>query len=343
PGWGYAWLPSPTATAAKPRIVTADGTTVRNEFFEAELDPTTGMLRSFRDSRSRVNRIGQMLVYQPGSAMKANRVQVIAAGAAVGIVQAEGELVDEHGVTLAEYKQTIRAVMGRPVLELRVELKPRKQPEGYPWHAYFGARFAWRDDRAVLFRGVDGSTYPTHANRPCSPDFAEIRFGSQRTFVFTGGLPFLQKQGGRMLDAVLVCQGEATSQFDFLLAMDREHPMHTAQGWVSPATVVPTELGPPPAGASGWLASLDWPGLLPTALRPIAPGPEASRAVLLRTQEIAGFGGVAELRFARDAARAYGTNLLGETGTGSPLNLLGDAVQLEFSAHELNTTRIEWR
>ena len=43
--------------------------------FEAEIDPATGGLRAFRDLRSRVNRIGQQLVYNPGSRMEAREVR----------------------------------------------------------------------------------------------------------------------------------------------------------------------------------------------------------------------------------------------------------------------------
>ena len=39
---------------------------------------------------------------------------------------------------------------------MRIEIFPEHQPRGYPWHAYYGARFAWRDERCTLLRGVNG-------------------------------------------------------------------------------------------------------------------------------------------------------------------------------------------
>ena len=45
PPLGFAWIPShgvPGTTAHRPRIRMADGNTVRNEYFEAEIDPATG-------------------------------------------------------------------------------------------------------------------------------------------------------------------------------------------------------------------------------------------------------------------------------------------------------------
>ena len=56
--------------------------------------------------------------------------------------------------------------------------------------------------------------------------------------------------------------------------------------------------------------------------------------------ECAGFGGAAELRFARDPARAA---LVDGTGnTTHPLTLNGDAVPLEYSAGETLRVKVEW-
>jgi hypothetical protein len=337
PGLGFAWVPrgTPGAPPPKARIKTAEGTTVRNEFFEADLDPATGGLRAFRDSRTRINRLGELLVFNPGSKMVAARTGVTHAGPALGEVTSEGHITDEHGTELAAFRQRLRAWVGRPALELRVEITPTHRPSGYPWHAYYGARFVWRDERAAVFRGTNGangqSTYP----RPVSPDYLEFRLGSERTFLFTGGLPFVQKNGRRMVDVVLVPEGETATAFDLLIAADREHPMPTAAGWAAPAPAVATAKGPPPVGASGWLAAVDLPSLLLTGLRPAG-----GRAVAARFVETAGFGGAAELRFARDPAKAWAVDLNGE-----PLHelaLAGDAVPLEFSAGELIGVRAEW-
>src|SRR5262249_4626060 len=50
PSLGFAWVPrqgAPGTPAPKPRLKLAENTVVRNEFFEAEVDSTTGGLRSF--------------------------------------------------------------------------------------------------------------------------------------------------------------------------------------------------------------------------------------------------------------------------------------------------------
>ena len=77
-------------------------------------------------------------------------------------------------------------------------------------------------------------------------------------------------------------------------------------------------------GASSWLAHVDMPSLLVTCLKPCAAGEGASRAVAGTLIETAGFGGAAELRFARDPNRAALVD-----GTGKelqPLTMTGDAM-----------------
>jgi hypothetical protein len=341
PPLGFAWVPrGGKASPPKARLKLADGLTVRNEFFECDVDSTTGGIRSFRDLRTRQTRFGQQLAYNPGSKMVARDISVTNSGSALGEIVSAGELVNDRDEILATFRQRFRAWLGRPVLELRIELDVKHEPTGYPWHAFYASRFGWRDERAVLFRGVNGTNTQTGVTRPVSPDYLEVRLAAERSFLFTGGLPFIQRHGNRMADVILVPEGEQARVFEMLLATDRDIPMQTAAGWVSPAPVVETERGPPHFGTSGWLAHLDMPSLIVTSLRPCEPGEGSNRAVAARFVETAGFGGSAELRFARDPARASMVD--GDGNSLQPLTMLGDAVQLEYSAGETFRVKLEW-
>jgi hypothetical protein len=340
PALGFAWIPrqGPAGTPVPAsRMRLADATHVRNEFFEAEIDPTTGGLRGLRDPRTRNNRIGQQLVFNPGSTMRAKEIRVISAGPALGEVVSEGALLDEQGAVLALFRQRFRAWLGRPMLELRLEIYPEHPPQGYPWHAYYGARFAWRDERATLLRGVNGAGYLTSHTRPETPDYLEIRLGRQSTALFPGGLPFHQRHGGRMLDVVLIPEGETASGFDLGLGLDREYPMQTALGMVTPLTVVPTRKGPPHVGSVGWLFHLDAPNLLLTSLWPAADGADAVFARLLECNQ---YAGQAELRCPRDPQRA---EILDEQGNiVTAASTAGDAVLFETPPGDLLRLRIDF-
>jgi hypothetical protein len=343
PPLGYVWLPrTPPANAADSpkKIKTAEGMTVRNEFFEADVDAATGGIRSFRDLRTRATRFGQQLVYNPGSTARATSIKVTHSGTALGEITSEGELISAQDEVLATFRQRFRVWMGRPVLELRIELDVKHPPAGYPWHGYYGARFGWRDDRGVLFRGVNGQNTLTGYTRPVSPDYLEVRFGAERSFLFTGGLPFLQRHGSRMVDVILVPEGEEARSFELLLSPDREWPMQTAVGWVSPNPVVATEKGPPPAGATNWLAHVDMPSLILTNLRPCEASEGMNRAVAGQFLETSGFGGAAEIRFVRDPNQASLIDGMGQPL--QPIAMNGDAIPVDYSAGETLRVKAEW-
>src|SRR5208282_5942875 len=124
------------------------------------------------------------------------------------------------------------------------------------------------------------------------------------------GLPFHQREGGHMLDVILVTAGEIAQVFDLAIGLDREQPMQTALGLVTPALVVPTTKGPPHIGAKGWLFHLDAPNLLLTSMRPGGQefAAEGARrqlvdAVTVRLLECTGLSTPAELRCVRNPAR----------------------------------------
>ncbi|HMF15409.1 MAG TPA: hypothetical protein VKE94_24005, partial [Gemmataceae bacterium] len=340
PGLGFAWVPAPVAPGTpKPpaRMRLADERSVRNEFFEATIDPATGGLVSIRDHRSRTNRLSQQLVYNPGSTMQARKVTVTSVGAALGELVSEGVLLDEQGAELASFRQRFRAWLGRPILEMRVEITPRHEPSGYPWHSYYGCRFAWRDERAPLLRGVNGTGYVTSHTRPVTPDFLEIRQGRDTTAIFPGGLPFHQRHGSRMVDVILVPDGETARSFDLGIGLNRDYPMQTALGLTTPVPVVRTSKGPPHVGASGWLFHLDAPNLLLTNLRPAG---DAAESIVARFLECSGHGGQAELRCVRDPRRAVlvdarGTILM-EAATRD------DAVTFDVGQNDLVHLRVDF-
>lgn len=337
PALGFAWIPRPQtgAPSAPSRIKTADKNTIRNEFFEAEIDPTTGGLRTLRDVKNRVGRLAQQLVWNPGSTMKATSIHVTASGPALGEITTEGELLDDQGQPCARFKQRYRAWLGRPVLELRIELEPLTPIEGYAWHAYFACRVAWRDEVTPLLRGFQGQPIPTSATRPESPDFVEIRVGRPNTVLFPAGLPFHQRHGGRMLDTILIAEGETARTFDLTIGIDREQPMQTALGVASPVAVVPTTKGPPHVGASGWLFHLDAPHVVLSTLRP-AEGD----AVVVTLLETANHYGPVSLRCVRNPVQATVMDLAGNELYDA--NIEGDAVQLDMTACDLMRVRVRF-
>ena len=316
PALGFAWLPreGPAGTppmSAKMRLGDQQTHSIRNEFFEIEVDPATGAMKAIRDHKTRMNRLGQMLVFNPGSRMVASQIKVTSTGPALGEIISEGQLLGEKDQLLATFRQRLRAWLGRPLLEMRIEIIPQQPPAGYGWHAYFASRFAWRDERAALVRGLGGMGYVSKHPRPQTPDYLDIRTPPFTTTIFTAGLPFHQKQGGRMVDVILIPEGETATTFEMAIALDREVPMQTAWGYTSPLAIVPTTKGPPHIGASGWLFHIDASNLLLTRMTPglmeRGAGGESplADAITARFLECANYSGMAEFRCVRDPQRAH--------------------------------------
>jgi hypothetical protein len=337
PALGFAWFPRTAGAPMPAKMRLADDRCVRNEFFEAEVDGATGGLKGIRDHKTRVGRVGQQLVFNPGSSLRVKEVKTTSTGPAYGEIVTEGVLLDEQEQVLATFRQRFRAWLGRPVLDMRIEIVPEHLPKGYPWHAYYGCRFAWRDERATLLRGVNGLSYITAQTRPESPDFLDIRLGRQSTVLLTGGLPFHQRHGSRMVDIILVPEGETAQTFDLAVGLDRDYPMLTAFGMVSPVAVVPAPKGPPHVGATGWLFHIDVPNLLLTSLRPAPGGADGVVAHLL---ECGNHAGHCELRCVRDPQGVDQVNVRGEVL--AQLGYQGDAVMLDVAEGEFVQLRIDF-
>ncbi|MGA2259552.1 MAG: hypothetical protein ABSG53_33165, partial [Thermoguttaceae bacterium] len=148
--------PLPMAEMAASR-----GAVLRNEFFELAIDPYTGAVRSVFDFHSRAPRLAQQVGMRlPGAAneddaysiMAADEIRVLARGPVTGEVMVRGRLVDRAGQLLADFEQTTRITRGSRVIEMEIQLDPRRQPDVDPWNSYYAARFAWGQDAPTLYR-----------------------------------------------------------------------------------------------------------------------------------------------------------------------------------------------
>jgi len=70
-------------------------------------------------------------------------------------------------------------------------------------------------------------------------------------------MPYHRKTGERMLDSILVVNGETRKKFRFTIAVDQVYPMQAALDAMTPITVIPTTQGPPKSGSTGWFFHLN--------------------------------------------------------------------------------------
>lgn len=340
PPLGYAWVPAAVAKGAKVRIPKqpiVEGNTLRNDYLILEVDPQTGGLRAIRDAVKQIPRLGQQLVFAPGSTMQCDGVRVVRNGHAVGEIEAAGKLVDAHGQVLASYRQTYRIWAGKKYAEIDVHLEPAETPKGYPWHAYFAARWAWRDPAAQVNKSVHWTKMPVQQTRPETPGFIELEMATGRTAIFSGGLPFWQRYSSRMLDTLLIVEGESAQDFKFALSLDDDLPHVTEQDWLTPAVVVPVDHGPPSAGVSSWLFHIDAPSVILFDMR-------ATRGeyltLTLRVMETFGYATDALLQCPVKPLRASVVNSLGEEQSTITVN--DDGITLRLGCYELQQIQLQF-
>ena len=284
----------------------ADGLTVRNEFFECDVDSQTGGIRSFRDLRTRLTRFGQQLVYNPGSKMVARDIAVTNSGDGARRDR-QHRRPDRRPATRCWPRSASGSARGSAgpfwnCASNSSEARADRLPVALRSYA---ARFGWRDDRAVLFRGVNGANTQTGYTRPVSPDYLEVRTRRRAVVPLHGRLavhPAPREPHGR-------CDPRSRGRTADARSTCSSRPIATCR------------CRPPSAGCRRLAGRGDGEG--PAAFRNVRlagsrrhaepapdgdaawpPGENANRAVSARFIETSGFGGAAEIRFARDPFRA---------------------------------------
>jgi alpha-mannosidase len=364
PSVGFVWVDRDAAASApverrgwfgrKPKAPPplAEENLLRNEFCEIHFDPATGAIRSISDYHSRDPRLAQQIALrlphggQPGdelnySIMAAEQIEVTSPGPALGEIVCRGRLLDRDGRRLAGFRQTTRVRRGSRMIELLVELDVDRQPGSNPWDSYYAARFAWKDETAVVHRGVSLANMPTELTQIESPHFIDICRGRQRTTLLCGGLPYHRRLGLRKLDTLLVVQGETARSFRLGIGIDVPNAAAAALGLLGPPLMLPDQ--PPPPTPSGWLFHLDRRNVLATHWEPLPTSIDNSRGPTargsagqettfrVRLLETDGRGVTAGLRCFRPVASARKIN----SGEAPPVNLTveGDRVDVPIGPH----------
>ncbi len=357
PPLGFAWISAAeNSTAVKPakkEIMLAEGNALRNEYFEATINPVTGTLQSIHEYNARGNRMSQQLAHRSQteersddnedgavySVMAADKVEVTAASTAYGEITSQGRLLDRKGKVLANFTQRYRVWRGSRVLKVEIELDPIEELRSDPWNSYYCVRWAWNDEAAELARGVNETRYVTEAKRFESPHYIEISDAKTRTTILTGGLPYHRRQEYRILDTPLIVKGETARKFTVGIGIELAQPQHDALSLLTPSTVMARKSPPPTPASSGWLFHLDAKNVQATHWEPLVVEGRV-KGYRARLVEIAGRPGQVNISSFRPVTKARLCNLHGE--------VLGDAnidqgrVQLDLSASEWVMVEGEW-
>ncbi len=290
PAMGFVWLGPGSEQADTKKSnkskrrrepLLAEESVLRNEFFEAIIQETTGSLRAIRTYGSRGNRMSQQIALKYGrrfdpenphagySVMVADRFETTCASSVLGEITTGGRLVDQLGETLARFQQIYRVWRGSRLLEIDVELDPVHEPAGDPWKFSYCARFAWSDESWLLYRCVNDVRETTDSKRIECPTYLELNGAEERTTIFPCGLPFHRRVGFRMIDTLLSVPGENRRHFRLAIGVDVKNPWQQAQWLAAPAIVFPSRAAPDPDRQSGWLFRINVRHVSATSWEPI--------------------------------------------------------------------------
>lgn len=376
PGCGYTWIPTHSATfAPMPRIPLAETGFLRNDIFEVAVSSRTGGIAHIRFHNQREKRLSQQLSYRfprertipigphtdettksQYAEMRCLGQEVTRNGTACGEVRTWGDIVDQaNNSRLASFRQTMRVWRGLPTVEVEIELSDVKPPEGDPWNNYFASRFAWNDSTAAVTRSIFHSAQSFVNERFETSDYIEIASEDQRLTIVPHGLPFHRKTGDRMVDSLLVVEGESKRTFRFTISVDTAYPLEAAWNAMNPPAVFPVDFGQPHAGATGWFFHVDSrhvqiSRLLETHQSNVTVSPleqfehptvPSDPGFAVRLIETEGTSKPIKLRCFRKPTYARKRDFRGQTI--EELEIVGDAVIVDITQYEIVDVELRFR
>jgi alpha-mannosidase len=186
--------------------------------------------------------------------------------------------------------------------EIKVKVK------GNPWLTYFGARFAWENEAAAISRAVLGQVAGFRGERFESPDYVEICDMDHRVAIMTHGRPYHRRSGPRMLDSMLIVEGESARTFEFTMDFEQPFPLRSALDVITPPMVQHTVGEIPSAVSSSWVLGVSSKNVELVEVRCVPGSAEKSASMRLLLSETDGSSTQCLLKTARRPTAAFMVN-----------------------------------
>jgi alpha-mannosidase len=313
----------------KPDRPLAQGQAFSNEFLDVAIHPETGAVAAVHAGEQRGNRFSWQLAYfdreAPGdgySEMVCDRLRVLTADQARGVIQAEGRLrmADRN---IAQYAIRYTVERGSRWLDIEIELDTPAKFAAAPWHNYLAGRAAWADSALSVRPLVRDKRHRTSGRRLESPLGVEVDEGDRKLLVCGYGLPAHRRIGGERLDTLLLVRGETARKFRLAYGFDVPEPVRSLRHKLVPPAVVPLrQLDGDPA--RGWLLDVEPKRVIATGLT--GGGSQPLRLTLIETS---GQSCRARVQCFQDIAAAERIH------DGEPLEIDQGAALVHLAGHEV--------
>jgi len=281
PPGGFAWLSEsesgqvehPVMDPVKGEAPLAESLTLRNRHFEVSLSDRTGGIAAVTWHHQRGNRLSQQACFRyereqalpddgSGDIQKVSYAvsrlishKVVDLGTVFAAVETVSELLSPVDLSvLATVRQTTRVDRVQPRILISLVFEGiAAQVKGNPWLTYYGCRFAWDNESAAVTRAIMGQSCGFRGERFESPDYVEVSDQDHRVVIATHGRSYHRRSGPRMLDSLLIVEGETSRDFSFTIDFEQPFPLRTAADVLTPVIVHETSATVPASAASSWI------------------------------------------------------------------------------------------
>ncbi len=323
---------------------------LQNEFFEANVDATIGLLRSLFTNEHRNNRLSMQLGFRmpkelrkkdhrdadnPNhgyAGMAVDEIVVERIGPITGRLRINGRLVCPDGCVAATFSETLTVRRTSRIIEFDIELAPVMEPGDSPWDSYYAIRTAWSDNTLDVRGGLGSGSHLLTADVLQAPQFLELRGEKSSLTFLTGGLPFHRKFGERQLDTILIPKGEFMRKFRFGIGVDLAYPIPASLEFLNNPDDLACPVLKPPRNPVSWLFHVEAKNVVALHWEPLF---EDGKRIGLRVFLLETEGRKAHFAFRsfKPPKQALKTDLLGNTI--KELKVDDDSVLIDMHGHEL--------
>ena len=330
----------------------ADQGLLRNQHFEAILSSSTGGIADVRFHGQRANRVSQQVAFRydipkliPATETadecrtsyawtECEKMLVTEDGPWTGAIESHCLIRDVlNGEVLFRFRQITRVERTVPRISVRIIPDPASGDfvKGNPWMTYLACRFAWDNEAAAISRSLLGQVCGFQGERFESPDYIEVADEDHRLLIIPHGRPYHRRSGPRMLDSLLLVEGEPVPAegFEFTLEFDQPFPQRSVTDVMQPVWVEPADHA---EFSSGWIFACSARNVQVARVR------ASGRAVAVVLQETEGRPAKCRLRTARTPESACIRKASGQVIR--PLEVEDSGIALNFASFELKEVEL---
>ena len=335
---------------------------LRNEFFQLEVDESTGGIRSIQLYGSRTNLCGQQIAMRIPATRdarnqpltKAHYSKMVADEITSSSTQIFGEIVSKGTLRdgdekVASFKQSIRVTRGVRIADVSIEVEPLKALRHTQNH-YICSRLAWKDESSRVYANSLESKYDVTSDWFHATNYFEVIQDDHRITMLTEGLPYHRRTSRRMLDSILIVGEEQERRFHFGLGVDVPYAMSAAVNRLTPLIEISTE-NDVAGERTSWLFHLNCKNVLATHWEPLfepaSPNdatPDKWTGVSIRLRETEGRSGQLTVSCPNPARSAERTSLAGDFISSLDVDQEDRSkVQVDFGRFEFLQIKIHWK